>query len=197
MIGVALFDLWPEALNLADGLLPQLAIATAQIGGFVVYLGLDVLANWYAGRGAKHRGHLGPFSLVLHSAADGLAIGIALHLAPAVALIVAVAVISHDFVDGANAVTLCLGEGTGIRTARRWLVIDAIAPGIGVTVARFSDIPTSMLCLLLAILSGMFLYIGARQLFHRNPVARFQPRFLVATGAGTLIIYAIARIARI
>ena len=63
VIGVALFDLLPEALELGRSLYEPLTITTALGVGFAVYLGLDRLSLLLTKGAGGHRGHLGPFSL--------------------------------------------------------------------------------------------------------------------------------------
>jgi len=110
VIGVALFDLLPEALTLGAKAAPAAAILGLVGAGFCAYLllerGLAAAAN---GRG----GHLGPASLTAHSLLDGLGVGLAFQVAPAVGAVVAAAVLAHDFADGVNTVTLSLAGGGG------------------------------------------------------------------------------------
>ena len=56
---------------------------------------------------------------------DGLGIGFAFQVSSAAGMIVAFAVLAHDFVDGANTVTLSLAGGSDPAIARRWLLADA------------------------------------------------------------------------
>jgi len=195
VIGVALFDLLPEALKLGHLLYQPLTITTALAGGFALYLGVDRLSLLLAQGSGGHRGHLGPLSLALHSLTDGLSIGLAYQASSAVALVVAIAVISHDFVDGANTVTLCLAGGKGTLTARRWLFIDAAAPIVGIALAQLIAMPPTVLSLLLATFSGFFLYVGASKLLPHSHASRPHITMFGATALGMAFIYAVVRLA--
>jgi hypothetical protein len=99
VIGVALFDLLPEALALgAKAAAP--AVVLGLVGaGFCSYMLLE------RGMGAAGEGRLsqfGPASLTAHSLLDGLGIGLAFQVAPAAGAVVAAAVLAHDFADGVN-----------------------------------------------------------------------------------------------
>ena len=99
--------------------------------GFAAYLILDRLAAAFLQSRPDLNGHLAPALLTLHSAMDGLAIGLSLQVSVAAGWLGIVGVLAHDFVDGANSVILSIGDGRGIKRARRWLIADAAAPGLG------------------------------------------------------------------
>jgi ZIP family zinc transporter len=109
-------------------------------------------------------GPIGAIGLVAHSFLDGAAIGIAYQANPKIGLIVALAVISHDFTDGINTVVIMLKNEQNVKNARRFLFVDAIAPVFGILVASFIVINQSVLAVILAAFSGQFLYIGAANL---------------------------------
>jgi zinc transporter ZupT len=82
--------------------------------------------------GPRVRGRLGAGSLAIHSVIDSMAIGLAFQVSTSVGVVVAIAVLVHDFSDGINTVNLVLkNSGTG-REALRWLLVDAAAPLLGV-----------------------------------------------------------------
>ena len=110
-------------------------------------------------------------------------------------MVVAIAVISHDFVDGANTVTLSLAGGKGTLAARRWLFIDAAAPVIGIALAQLIAVPPTVLSLPLATFSGFFLYIGAIKLLPHSHASRPRITTLGATALGMIFIYVVVRLA--
>ncbi len=200
VIGVALFDLFPEAVRLGQPGRPlsdlTLAIA-ASLGGMLLYLLLDrtVLkapTDASADAGGR-RGHLGAASLTLHSLMDGLGIGLAFQVSNAIGLTVAFAVLAHDLVDGVNTVIFSLAGGASRPAARRWLAADALAPLAGIAISRLVSVPQSSLAVLLALFSGFFLYIGVRELFGRGRV--LTPRIAAASGAGLAAIWLVVRLA--
>jgi ZIP family zinc transporter len=136
------------------------------------------------------RGILGAGSLSIHSFLDGVAIGLAFQVSAAIGAIVAIAVLVHDFSDGINTVNLILkNKGEGAR-AFRWLIVDAIAPVVGVASTLFFTLPESALAIILAIFSGFFLYIGASDLIpeshHGHP--KFLTTAMTILGAGILYL---------
>lgn len=90
-----------------------------------------------------------------------------------VGLIVTLAVLAHDFSDGINTVGLILKNNGGLRQAWKWLIVDALAPTLGVLSTLFFTLSASTLGLVLAGFCGFFIYIGASDLLpeshHRHP----------------------------
>jgi len=200
VIGVAVFDLFPEAVRLGRSGHPlnDLAIAlAAAVLGLLFYLALDrTLLGGRTDANAQsggRRGHLGAASLTLHSLMDGLGIGLAFQVSNAVGLTVAFAVLAHDLVDGVNTVNFSLAGGVSRPGARRWLAADAIAPLIGAAVSRLVKVPQGSLAVLLALFAGFFLYIGVRELVGRSRVV--SPRILASSTAGLAAIWLVVRLA--
>ena len=173
VIGVAMFDLLPEALESGQPFHQLSTMTAVAVVGFTAYMLLDRLLLIVSSKEGGHRGHVGAGSLTIHSFLDGLGIGLAFQVSAALGAVVAIAVLVHDFSDGINTVNMSL-FGTGKpRIARRWLAADAIAPLIGVLVASQIHLPERVFSLILALFSGFFLYIGASELLpdshHRHP----------------------------
>jgi ZIP family zinc transporter len=196
VLGVALFDLMPEAVSLggAGKALGALDIAGAIAIGFAAYLVLDQTAAALARSGAW-RGHLGAAALTTHSLMDGLGIGLAFQVSPTVGAIVAFAVLAHDSLDGANTVTLVVSSGAGTGAARRWLLADAVAPLAGIGLSRLIVVPQTTLAVLLGVFGGFFLYIGASELLPRALNGRPRPSTTAAALLGLGVIYCVVRLA--
>jgi zinc transporter ZupT len=173
VIGVAMFDLLPEALQIGQSFHTVSTITTVVVIGFIAYMMLDRILLIATSKDGGHRGHVGAGSLTVHSLLDGLGIGLAFQVSPALGAVVAIAVLVHDFSDGINTVNLSL-FGTGKNhVARGWLIADALAPLVGIYLASFLRVPESILSLVIALFAGFFLYIGASELLpdshHRYP----------------------------
>jgi zinc transporter ZupT len=194
VVGVALFDLLPEALDLGRATHPLADLTAVAALGFAAYFAIDRAAPILTAGATRHRGHLAAGSLTVHSLMDGLGIGFAFQASAAAGVVVAFAVLAHDLVDGLNTVTLSLSGGLERRTARRWLIADAAAPLVGIGVSRLVVLPQPLLALLLAVFSGFFLYIGASELL---PQSRDQRRAtaIVATLLGLAMIFAVVKLA--
>jgi zinc transporter ZupT len=182
IIGVAFFDLLPEAIKLGSKNYDIAFITSITALGFIVYTILDRFVFFHSHKGdesteqnVNKRGILGAGSLSIHSFLDGTAIGLAFQVSAAVGAVVAIAVLVHDFSDGINTVNLIL-KNSGTRTqAFKWLLIDAIAPVLGVISTLFFSVSESALGIILAVFTGFFLYIGASDLLpeshHSHPTA--------------------------
>jgi len=188
IIGVALLDLMPEAITLGIRSGPALGVMTGMAFGFVGYLALDRLTASLFGPLARHRGHLAPASLSIHSLMDGLGVGLAFHISSAAGIVVAVGVLAHDLLDGANTVSFSLAGGVGIPAARRWLAINALAPITGIGIASLLSVPDQILSTLLAIFAGGFLYIGANELLPRMRESGDALRQVGATSMGLIVV---------
>jgi zinc transporter ZupT len=197
VIGVALLDLLPEAFELAGPRVEALTLTASVAVGFALYLAADRATLILSHGSEGHRGHLGPASLTAHSLMDGLGIGLAFQVSSAAGAIVAFAVLAHDFLDGANTVSLSFAGGAAAPTARRWLIADAAAPIVGICIARLITVPAGLLAELLAVFAGFFLYIGASELLPRSHDRRPRLSTIAATALGLGFISAVVRLASV
>ncbi len=137
---------------------------------------------------------MGAASLAAHSFIDGIAIGLAFQVSPAVGAVVAAAVLAHDFSDGVNTVGVVLRNGASTKKATAWLAVDALAPVLGILASYSLKVADHVLGLLLAVFCGFFLYLGASDLLpeshHRHP----QLITSLMTIAGAVVIYVAIRI---
>ena len=179
VLGVALFDLLPEAFKLAGKHYAEATVTLFVAIGFFTFMFLNrvLLLHPEDEEHAVHEHHrqgtLGAASLSLHSFLDGVAIGLAFQVSTTVGAVVAAAVLAHDFSDGINTVTVILkNRGKGLR-ALRWLLLDAIAPLLGVLSTYLFTLSEAALGIVLSVFCGFFLYIGASDLLpeshHRHP----------------------------
>jgi zinc transporter ZupT len=179
VLGVALFDLLPEAMELGTTHYRVSTVALLVGVGFLAFTLLNRVLLLHpetdaaADTSARRRGAIGAASLSIHSFLDGVGIGLAFKVSTSVGVVVAAAVLAHDFSDGINTVTVVLrNRGQRIR-ALKWLVLDATAPLLGVASTYFYSLSEARLGLVLALFCGFFLYIGAADLlpesYHRHP----------------------------
>ena len=135
-------------------------------------------------------GPVGAASLIIHSLFDGIAIGAAFHVSPAIGLVVAFAVISHDFTDGINTVIVMLKNKQNKKMVLWFLLLDALAPVIGLLAVYNISISPSVLAIVFAVFIWEFLYIWASTLL---PETKKHPSkgMVIAMGLGILIITAI------
>jgi ZIP family zinc transporter len=175
VMGVALFDLLPEAVDLSTKRY-SIATVTAVVAiGFFLFMLLSRVVLLHPEGGEAHDSALEAGTLCVHSFLDGMGIGLAFKVSTSVGAIVAAAVLAHDFSDGINTVGVVLKDRTKHRRALRWLILDALAPVIGVAATALFTLQAQTLGLVLALFCGFFLYIGASDLLpeshHRHPKA--------------------------
>jgi ZIP family zinc transporter len=196
VIGVALLELLPEALTVGFPAYSFTAIAGFIGLGFMAYMAVDRALAIIVGEQSRQQAHLGAGSLTLHSLFDGLAIGLAFQASAVIGAVVAAAVIAHDISDGVNTVNLSLVGSGDVKTARRWLVADAVAPLIGIFATRLLVLPKSALGVLLAVFAGAFLYIGAGKLIGESHRRHPHAWTTIAALLGFSFIYGVTRAAR-
>jgi ZIP family zinc transporter len=187
VIGVAFFDLLPEAIIFGEKFHGPAAILACTAFGFLAYLVMDRILSFHGD--AAPRGPLAAGVLCMHSLLDGVAIGIAFQASHEVGIVVAIAVLTHDFSDGINTMNIVLKNGGGRGPAFRWLIADALAPVLGVLSTFFFSVPAEWFGTALALFAGFFLYIGASDLIPESYHAH--PKFLTTamTLAGAAILY--------
>src|SRR5581483_12390272 len=197
VIAVVLFDVIPEIFDLSGDATPVMPIVAL---GFLAFFGLERLTALHRSREHAHQtgvhpaefGIIAAAGLSVHSFLDGFAIGVGFQTNYHVGLLISLAVISHDFSDGLNTVTVVLAHGNAIDRAMRWLIVDAVAPMVGALSALPLRPGEAVLPWLLAFFAKAFLYIGASDLLpeareHDSPVVG------VATTTGILLIFLISR----
>ena len=192
VIGVAFFDLLPESLALGAGYLQARALLSCTALGFLAYLVLDRLLLFLGD--AVPRAAAGALVLCVHSALDGVAIGLAFQASRGVGIIVAIAVLTHDFSDGINTTNLVLKSGAGRPRALRWLLLDAAAPVAGIAATAFFHLPPQHFGVVLALFAGFFLYIGASDLIPESYHAHPKLLTTVMTLAGAAVLYGAVRL---
>jgi zinc transporter ZupT len=187
VIGVAFFDLLPEAINFGERFHSAAAILSCTAVGFLSYLVLDRILLFHGA--AAPRGPVAAGVLCIHSLLDGVAIGLAFQASHQVGIVVAIAVLTHDFSDGINTMNIVLKNQGRSSQAFRWLMADALAPVLGVASTFFFALPGQGFGTALALFAGFFLYIGASDLIPESYHAH--PKFLttVMTLAGAAVLY--------
>jgi zinc transporter ZupT len=194
VLGVAVFDLVPEAMELAGGdWHPRALFAFVALG-----LGFYMLLDRTLGRSERlptaWRTHLAPATLTLHSLMDGMGIGIAFQIDARAGWLVALAVLTHDLADGVNTVSLCLAARSE-EAARLWLVLNGAAPLGGVLLGLSLMVPPVLLAPLMAGFAGGFFYIGACELVPRSYALDPRLRTTVASLGGMFLMFAVTSIA--
>ena len=202
ILGVVFFELLPEIADQAGEQqldLPTVLLFTA--GGFLAFFALERVTKLHSAREHEHEvglshqaelGIVGAAGLSFHSFLDGVAIAVGFQSGVTLGILVSLAILTHDFSDGLNTVTVVLAHGNPVRRARRWLLVDASMPMLGALVGVLTPLPQELLLVLLASFAGSFLYIGASDLL---PEAReHDSAWSFATAvAGFAVLYGVTR----
>ena len=198
VIGVAFFDLGPEALDAGIGFYTSRTLLAVVALGFFLYTALDRLVAHHdcEGQANPTRGLIGAASFSAHSLLDGFAMGVAFQASAEIGLIVAAAVLAHDFADGLNTVNVVMKNGGTRGFALRWLAVDALAPVAGAALSLMLAPSRNLLAVLLALFCGFFLHIGANGLMPESHRANPRPSTTVATLLGAAVLYAVTALAR-
>ena len=186
VIGVAFFDLLPEAVAFGEKFHSPAAILCFTAIGFLAYLVLDRMLLFHAD---APRGPFAAGVLCIHSLLDGVAIGLAFQTSHQVGIVVAMAVLTHDFSDGINTMSVMLKNDGSRSQGLSWLLADALAPVLGIASTYLFTLPGEGFGTALALFAGFFLYIGASDLIPESYHAH--PKFLttVMTLAGAAALY--------
>ncbi len=200
VLGVALFELIPEAINLTQEVYPVELLTLLVAMGFSIYMLMDRFFSLHGHcehdcENPSHNSTLGALALVFHSFLDGLSIGLAFEVSPTIGWVVAIAVLTHDFSDGINTVGMIIRNKGDRKTALKWLAAAALAPAVGVASASFLTVSGPSLGLMMATVVGLFLYISASDLIpeshHKHPTIWTS----ICTILGMAVIYLAVRIA--
>lgn len=201
LVAVVVFDIIPEIFeitsNLASTITPPLV---ALVVGFMAIHFLEkvaVLHHVHEDEYADHKhpmvGLVSAIGLAFHSFLDGVGIGLGFQISFNVGILITVAVLAHDFCDGLNTVSLMLVNKNTNRKALVLLVIDALAPILGVLVTYFIKISQDMMVLYLGFFAGFLLYIGAADLLPEAHSKSSSYRLIGLTALGMIVIFVITR----
>jgi ZIP family zinc transporter len=199
LLGLVAFDLIPEVFELSDA--TAFGVPSVMVAFVVGFLGLHVLERSagvheppdsdYGAHAHAHAriGWLGSGGLVLHSFFDGVAIGLGFQVSEGVGLAVAFAVLTHDFADGLNTVSIMLRHGHERKNAIRMLAADAVAPILGVLSTFLFTLPDGSLALYLGAFAGFLTYLAAADILPEAHSRHPSRMTLLATIAGVLVMW--------
>jgi len=200
LIALVFFEVIPEIIALTTQQTLSVTPAMAAIvAGFFVFHVVEKSALIHSAQEGKYVdhthplvGYVGASGLVFHSVLDGVGIGLGFHITPHTGVIIALAVIAHDFSDGLNTVSLMLLNKHTVRKSVLLLVLDALAPLFGVGTTYFFLIPARLLSLYLGFFAGSLLYIGATELLPEAHSRQSSFTLVVLTLAGALFIFLVS-----
>ena len=203
LLGLVAFDLLPEIFRLAgvsgSGVpVPMIAF----VAGFLVLHVIERASGVHEPADSEYGEHhhslsgtLGAIGLIGHSFLDGLAIGLAFQIDSTVGWAVAIAVLAHDFADGLNTVTLMKRAGHSRKRTIIALAFDALAPVVGVLVARALTPTDAILAIYLGAFAGLLTYLATADILPEAHAHHPSRVTLLTTLGGVALMYAVASFA--
>ena len=203
LLGVVAFDLLPEIFKLLNS---QHIAATwamvALVAGFLVFHIIEKSILIHHTNEEEYVVHKHPqvgvasaLALIGHSFLDGVGIGLGFQVSNTVGVAVAIAVIAHDFTDGLNTVNLMLINQNKSRKAFMYLLLDAIAPVLGVLSTMLFTISDKGLIIYLGFFAGFLLYIGASEILPEAHSKHSSYKTIGLTILGALFMFVVTRFA--
>lgn len=173
LLGVAFFDLLPEAQGLAAGsnIFPWVLVS---------FIGFYFLENMLHYHSHHHVGHHHPMGLVaffgmaFHSLIDGIIIGVGFEVSPALGLLTTLGILAHQVPSGIAITSILLhaGYSKGKAFLRAGLVALATPVGAIGTSLVLSGMTERTVGLMLAVAAGSFLYVAASDLIPESHAAK-------------------------
>ncbi len=203
LLGVVAFDIFPEIMDQVEVYgFRIIDVMIALVVGFMLFhiLEKSILIQHCHEEDCKlhkhpHIGVASALALAGHSFLDGVGIGLGFQVNATVGLLVAIAVISHDFTDGMNTVTLMLSNKNTDKKAKNFLYLVAAAPVLGALSTLFFAVPAYVLFLYLGFFAGFLLYIGASDILPEAHAEKSSYSLIGLTILGIIFIFIISRLA--
>lgn len=201
LLGIVGFEILPEIINQIkdNGYDPRHAML-ALVFGFLIFHILEktILIHHahedvYADHKHPNIGKFSALALAGHSFLDGVGIGLGFQVSTSVGIVVAIAVIAHDFTDGMNTVGLMLAHNNTVKKAKWYLLLDAITPTLGAISTLFFTISNSFVVLYLGFFAGFLLYIGASDILPEAHSKHSSYKTILLTILGALLIFIVSR----
>ncbi len=202
ILGVLAFDIFPEIINLiqktgVSSTVPMIALVV----GFMLFHTAEKFLLIHHSHEEDYGPHTHPtvgrfqaLALAGHSLLDGVAIGLGFQISGPVGILVAVAVISHDFSDGLNTVSRMIVHKNTNKQALKFLFIDAIAPVLGGISTLFFTLSEKSLLIYLGFFAGFLLYIGVSDVLPEAHSEHSSRKTVLMTAIGVLFIFLITRV---
>ncbi len=191
LLGASFLELIPEAMEI----LPKQSLLFVLLGFLSFYLleNMVIIHSCPEGDCPRHQivGWMSFLGLLFHSLVDGIAIGAGFGLMKGLGIMIALAVIFHEFPEGVLTTALLLKAEFPRRRILFFAISVALATPVGVILsyAAARDLHPSILAALLAFTAGTFLYIAATDLLpetHKD--YKKSNIFLVFFGVGFMFL---------
>lgn len=203
LLGVVAFDLLPEIFKIIQNQkLSATGAMIALVCGYLLFhiIEKSILIHYpneeeYGQHKHPHVGVASALALCGHSFLDGVGIGLGFQASTTVGVAVAIAVIAHDFTDGLNTVNLMLLNKNRSKKAFAFLLLDALAPVLGVLSTKLFHVSDAGLLLYLGFFAGFLLYIGSSEILPEAHSQHSSYGTIALTILGAAFMFAVTRFA--
>jgi len=199
VVSTALFELLPEIIRLGnEQQLTTRNLMAFSVVGFLLFHIVERILIFSNCQEASHQKegcqHVGIFSATgfsFHSFFDGLGIGLGFLASFQLGIVMAAAVLAHDFSDGLNTATVILKNQGSSAQAFWWVLLNAVAPLAGVLFS-FAIKSSSIMPYVVSFYFGFFLYLGASDLLPEAHHRHSSYLTIVATILGFAFVYLVS-----
>jgi ZIP family zinc transporter len=197
ILGLISFDILPEIFDLVEknGINTK-APMIALVVGFMIFHVSEKFLLVHEGQEEKYGHHHHPtkgvysaIALITHSFIDGIGVGLAFQVSPAVGILISIAVVGHAFADGLNTASLMLVNHNSVSKTLKFIGLNALAPLAGALSTLFFKLPENWLVLYLGFFAGFLLYIGLEEILPEAHSKSSSLKPIVMTILGLLFIY--------
>ncbi len=202
LLAVVFFEIIPEIFHISvEKNMEITGPLIALIIGFMFIHVLEkvaVLHHHHEEEYAEHKhplvGMASALGLAFHSFLDGVGIGLGFQIDYRVGILIALAILAHGFSDGLNTASLMMINKNSIKRTIGFLLMDAVAPILGVLATLIFVIPDNFLVLYLGFFAGFILYISASDLLPEAHSQHSSYKLIGLTTAGIIFIFIITRL---
>lgn len=189
LLAAAFFDLLPEAFEMGD---PRTLLLWT-LAGFIAFFLLERSAGWFHHH-HEHDGHQNDVTQrwlivlgdLMHNAIDGVAIGAAFLVSPALGVVTTIAVSAHEIPKELGTFALLLSRGWKDKTVILANIATALATIVtAVNVYLLGTSAHLPVDVLLAVTAGFFFYVAASDII---PDIHEQPHKVGMIQATSLVI---------
>jgi zinc transporter ZupT len=197
LLAVVAFDIFPELIEQVEllGIEPTGPMIALVIGFLLFHIFEKLLLihkaddNLYGPHKHPVVGVASALAISGHSFLDGIGVGLGFQVSTEIGILLAVAVVAHNFSDGLNTMSLALMHKNPVKRSMYLLMIDALAPVLGILVTLFFTIPTEFLVYYLGFFAGFLLYIGASEILPEAHHEHSSIQTILMTILGVVSIY--------
>lgn len=187
LLGVAFFDLLPEAQAMSHGpIFPWVLLS------FIAFYFLENILHYHSHHHVEHHHPMGLVAFLgmsFHSLIDGIIIGIGFEVSPALGLVTTIGLMAHEVPQGIAVTSILLHAGYTTRKAALYASLVALATPVGAvaTVLVTRGLSREAVGIMLAVASGSFLYVAASDLIPESHAAKHAlTGILLLAGVGTV-----------